>query len=138
MIFMVLKSLHFLALVFGAAASLGNIYLALSAGPHDLAAPGFTNTLRKFYRLTALGAITVLWATGLLLMVWRYGLWVEGIAFNAKIMLAVVLTAIIFFLNLMAPGWARSGGPPSYVPVLHWVGSTCLIGIVVFAVVAFN
>ena len=138
MIFLVLKSLHFLALVFGAAASLGNIYLALSAGPHDLAAPGFTNTLRKFYRLTALGAITVLWATGLLLMVWRYGLWVEGIAFNAKIMLAVVLTAIIFFLNLMAPGWARSGGPPSYVPVLHWVGSTCLIGIVVFAVVAFN
>ena len=138
MIFMVLKSLHFLALVFGAAASLGNIYLALSAGPHDLAAPGFTNTLRKFYRLTALGAITVLWATGLLLMVWRYGLWVEGIAFNAKIMLAVVLTAIIFFLNLMAPGWARSGGPPSYVPVLHWVGSFCLIGIVVFAVAAFN
>ena len=136
--FMLLKIVHFLALIFGAAASFGNIYLALSAGPHDLAAPGFTNTLRKFYRLTALGAITVLWATGLLLMVWRYGLWVEGIAFNAKIMLAVVLTAIIFFLNLMAPGWARSGGPPSYVPVLHWVGSTCLIGIVVFAVVAFN
>lgn len=138
MIVMVLKSLHFLALVFGAAASLGNIYLALSAGPHDLAAPAFTNTLRKFYRLTALGAITVLWATGLLMMVWRYGLWVEGVAFNIKIMLAVVLTAIIFFLNLMAPAWARSGGPPSYVPALHWVGSACLLLIVIFAVIAFN
>ncbi|MCB1417042.1 MAG: hypothetical protein M9908_07460 [Phyllobacteriaceae bacterium] len=138
MIVIVLKSLHFLALLFGAAASLGNIYLALSAGPHDLAAPGFTNMLRKLYRLTALGAITVLWITGLLLMVWRYGIWVEGFAFSAKIMLAVALTAIIFFLNVMAPGWARNGGPPSYVPALHWVGSACLIGIVVFAVIAFN
>ncbi|WP_075995743.1 hypothetical protein [Salaquimonas pukyongi] len=138
MIFIILKMLHLLALLFGAAASLGNIYLALSAGPHDLAAPGYTNMLRKLFRLTALGAITVLWITGLLLMVWRYGIWVEGFAFNAKIVLAVVLTAIIFFLNVMAPGWARSGGPPSYVPMLHWIGSFCLIGIVMLAVAAFN
>ena len=138
MIFILLKSLHILALVFGSAASLGNIYLALSAGPHDLAAPGFTNTLRKFYRLTALGAIAVLWVTGLLLMIWRYGIWVEGFAFTAKIALAVVLTAIVFFLNLMAPGWARRGGPPAYLPALHWIGSFCLLGIVVFAVAAFG
>ena len=138
MIFIILKSLHFLALVFGAAASLGNIYLALSTGPHDLAAPGFTNMLRKLYRLTALGAIVTLWVTGLILMAWRHGIWIDGFAFNAKIALAALLTAIILFLNAMAPRWARSGGPPSYVPVLHWLGAALLLSIVLLAAIAFG
>ncbi len=30
-----LKTLHFLARLFGSAASLGNIYLTLAKGPHD-------------------------------------------------------------------------------------------------------
>ncbi len=138
MIFAALKALHLLALVFGSASALGNIYLAITKGPHDLAAPGFTNMLRKAYRYTSLFAIIVLWATGLTLMFWRHGIWIEGFAFNAKIAFALVLTAIILFMNLMAPGWTRSGGPPSYVPALHWIGAISLILIVTLAAFAFG
>ena len=124
MILTFVKAIHLLALVFGSASALGNIYLAMAKGPHDLAAPGYTNTLRKAYRYTSLFAIIVLWATGLILLFGHHGVWVPGFAFNAKIAFALVLTAIIVFLNFMAPGWARSGGPPGYVPVLHWIGAT--------------
>ncbi len=138
MLFAAIKAFHLLALVFGSAAALGNIYLGLAKGPHDLAAPGYTNTLRKAWRYTSLFAIIVLWATGLVLMFARYGIWIPGFAFNAKIAFALVLTAIILFMNLMAPGWARRGGPPSYVPVLSWISAVSLLLIVTLAAFAFG
>lgn len=136
--FALLKILHVLALVFGSVASLGQIYLLLSAGPHDLAAPGFTTTLRKFYKFTGVSAVTVLWVTGLLLLFGRYGLWIDGFAFNAKIALVVLLSLSILFINVMTPGWVRKGGPPSYLKTLHWFNAVLLLAIVVFAVVAFG
>lgn len=138
MIFTVLKIAHLLALVFGSAASLGNIYLALSQGPHELAAPAYTNMLRKLYRLTALGAIAVFWATGILMVFIRYGVWIDGYAFNVKIALVALLSAIIIYLNVMAPIWARRGGPPRYVPALHYSGTFLLLLSVIFAGFAFN
>lgn len=132
------KILHLVALMFGSLAALGNIYLALSKGPQDQAALAFTNTLRKFYRVTGLTAIIILWASGLLLLTTKYGAWVPGPAFSAKIAFVLLLTAINLFVNFMAPKWARSGGPPSYVPILHRTGAVSLILIVVLAVVAFG
>jgi uncharacterized membrane protein len=137
MIFTLLKILHLLALLFGAAASLGNIYILLAKGPHDLPAPGFMNALRKWYRLTALVAIVTLWITGLLLTVMRYG-WVGGFAFNAKLAFATLLLAIIVYLNVMAASWARRGGPPTHVQNLHIIGAGSLVMAVIFAVAAFG
>ena len=137
MTFAILKAIHLLALAFGAAASLGNIYLLLARGPHDLPAPALANALRKWYRLTALGAIVALWITGVPLTVMRYG-WGSGFAFEAKLAMATLLLALIGFLNWMSPGWARRGGPPSYVPALHRVGAAALLLAIVFAVFAFN
>lgn len=136
MIFSTLKAIHLLALMLGAGASLGNIFLMLAKGPHDLPAPGFTASLRKWYRLSALVAIVTLWITGLLMAASGDG-WVEGSAFSIKLMFAAALLAIVGFLNLMAAGWARSGGPPAYVPALHVAGALCLAASVVFAAYAF-
>lgn len=134
----ILKTIHLLALVFGAAASLGNIYLMFAIEKHDLGAPGFTNRLRKMYRLTALGAIILLWVTGLALVFSRHGLWIPGYAFNMKVTLAAFLTLIIVYLNLMAPGWARRGGPPAHVAALHYAGAFLLLLTVIFAGAAFG
>ena len=136
MIFAALKIVHLLALAFGAVASLGNLYILLAKGPHDLPAPGFLAALRNWYRLTALGAIAILWITGILLTVLRYG-WVTGFAFNAKLFFAAALLALIGFLNFMASGWARRGGPPSYVTWLHIAGAFSFLASIVFAVAAF-
>ncbi|MCB1427867.1 MAG: hypothetical protein KDJ66_01920 [Nitratireductor sp.] len=137
MIFTTLKMLHLLALAFGSVSSLGNVYLMLSKGPHDLDAPGFTNMLRKLYRLTALGAIVTLWVTGLLMKFMRYG-WVPGLAFHAKIALALLLLAIIVFVNLMAPGWARRGGPPAWVANVHVIAAASFLATVILAVLVFK
>ena len=136
MIFATLKIIHLLALVLGAGASLGNVYLLLAKGPADLPAPGLVAALRQWYRLSAFAAIVTLWVTGLLLAVMRYG-WVSGFAFNAKLAFATLLLLLIVWLNFMAPGWARRGGPPGYVPALHVAGAALLVSAVVFAVIAF-
>lgn len=132
-----IKAIHLLALVFGSVAALGNIYLGMAQGPHDLAAPGYTNTLRKAYRYTSLFAIIILWASGIMLLL-AYGGWVPGFAFTAKLVLVAVMTCIIFFMNIMSPSWARSGGPPSYVPVLGWINAISLLCIVILAAFAFG
>jgi len=134
----VLKALHFLALAFGAAASLGNIYLMLARGPHELPDPGRHNELRKLYRLTAMAAIALLWITGLLLLVFGHGGWVTGIAFAGKIILVLLLTAIVALLNVMAPYWAQRGGPPGWVPAVHVTGAVSLLTIVALAAFAFG
>ncbi len=136
MIFSTLKAVHLLALVLGSGASLGNIYLMLARGPHDLPAPDLVNSLRKWYRLSALLAILTLWVTGLLMSVSGDG-WIDSSAFTLKLIFAAVLLAIIGFLNLMAAGWSRSGGPPAWVPSLHVTAALCLIASVVAAAYAF-
>lgn len=138
MMLITLKALHLLALMFGSASALGNLYLGFASGPHDLAAPAYTNTLRKIFRSTGLIAIILLWISGLVLFVAQYGGRVDGIAFHLKIAFVLLLSAYIFFINIMAPKWAKRGGPPSYIPALSWISAIALIVIVVLAVVTFS
>ncbi len=133
----ILKFIHLLGLMLGATASLGNLYIMLSKGPHDLPTPGQFNQMRKLFRLTALGAIGLLWASGLLMLI-NHGLWPDGFAFTVKIALVVLLTLIILLFNFLAPGWARSGGPPSWAGPMQISAAAILIGIVAFAAGAFN
>ena len=137
MMFSTLKAIHLLALVLGAGASMGNIFLLLARGPHDLPAPELTNALRKWYRLSALVAIVTLWVTGLLLALSGDG-YVSGYTFMVKLVFATVLLAIVVYVNAMAGSWARRGGPPAYVPALHLAGTACLAGAVIFAAYAFS
>lgn len=137
MMFSTIKAIHLLALVLGSGASLGNIFLLLARGPHDLPAPELTNALRKWYRLSALVAILTLWVSGLLLALSGDG-YVSGYTFAVKMVFATVLLGIVVFVNAKAAGWSRRGGPPAYVPTLHLAGTACLAGAVIFAVYAFS
>jgi cytochrome bd-type quinol oxidase subunit 2 len=136
MIFATIKAIHLLALMLGAGASLGNIFLLLARGPHDLPAPELTKALRKWYRLSALVAIITLWLTGVLMSLSGDG-WIDGQAFTSKLIFAAALLGIIGYVNFMAAGWARRGGPPAYVSALHVTGALLLAGTVVAAAYAF-
>lgn len=134
-----IKIVHLLALMFGAAASFGGLYILMAKGPHDLPAPGFTNQLRFLFRITGLVAIVTIWASGLLLLFVKYGLWVHTFAFDAKIVFATIVLLIVLFLNLLASRAPKGpGGPPGYVPILHMIGALSLILAMVFAVAAFG
>jgi|GEM_PF-2589417 len=134
-----IKIIHLLALMFGAAASFGNLYIMMAKGPHDLPAPEFANQLRTLFRFTALGAILVIWISGILLMLISYGWWVQSFAFDVKITFATIVLLIIIFLNLLAMRASKSaGGPPSYIPALHTIGAASLVLAVIFAVISFG
>ncbi len=134
-----IKIIHLLALMFGAAASFGNLYMMMAKGPHDLPEPEFANQLRALFRFTALGAIIVIWISGILLMLINYGWWVQSLAFDVKITFATIVLLIIIVLNLMAMWSSKSsGGPPSYIPVLHTIGAASLVLAVIFAVISFG
>lgn len=138
MMFITLKALHLLALMFGSVGALGNLYLGIAKGQHDPAAPKYTKTLQIFFRRTSLFAVIVLWVTGMILLVSKYAGKVEPAAFHAKIAFVILLTVIVFFTNIMAPKWAKRGGPPSYITALSWVAAITLMLIAVLAVVTFS
>ncbi len=134
-----LKLLHMFALMLGGAASFGNLYIMMAKGPHDLPAPGFVNQLRLLFRVSALAAILLIWASGILLMFIKYGWWVGSFVFDVKIVFAIIVLLIVLFLNLLALRTPKGpGGPPSYVPILHIIGAISLVLAMVFAVFAFS
>ncbi|MCF6320531.1 MAG: hypothetical protein L3J32_02035 [Rhizobiaceae bacterium] len=134
----ILKIIHLLALMFGAAASFGNLYMLMAKGPADLPSPGFTGQLRFMFRLSALVAILTIWASGVLLLFIKYGWWINSFSFDAKIVFATIVLLIVLFLNLLAMRTPKGpGAPPSYVPVLHIIGAGSLVLAMAFAVVAF-
>lgn len=133
------KIIHLAALMFGASASFGNLYVLWAKGPHDLPAPGFVNRLRLLFRVTALIAIVTLFASGTILLLIKYGVWVEGVAFSAKMVFATLILLIVLFLNLVFPRIAQSGmPPPSYVTVLHFTNAISLLAAMGFAVASFQ
>ena len=137
--FILLKIIHIGALTFGSVASLGNLYMMFAKDPHDPPSPAFANKLRYLFRITGLIAILALWITGPMLMVMKYGPWVDGSAFSAKIGFATLLLLIISFLNLMA--WfskTAHKGPPSYAPTLLIIAAAALFSSMVSAVIAFG
>lgn len=138
MVFIFLKAIHLLALLFGSAASLGNLYILMAKGPHDLPAPGFIKQLRFFFRITAMAAISLLWVSGVMLMLVRYGWWIDGFAFDVKIAFATLLLVLITFINLWSWRATPTNAPPSWMPVLHFIGVVSLILTTLFAVVSFN
>lgn len=52
-----LKILHFMALMFGAAASFGNFYIMKASGRDDMPPSALTLRLRNIFRFTGLAAI---------------------------------------------------------------------------------
>jgi len=137
--FILLKIIHIGALMFGSVASLGNLYMMFAKGSPDLPPPPLANKLRNLFRVTGLIAILALWVTGPMLMVIKYGPWVDGSAFSAKIGFATLLLIIISYLNLLA--WrskAPDQGPPSYVPKLHVIAVIALFSAMVSATIAFG
>lgn len=137
--FILLKIIHIGALMFGSVASLGNLYMMFAKGPHDLPSPAFANKLRYLFRITGLIAILALWITGPILMFIKYGPWVDGSAFLAKIGFATLLLLIISFLNLMA--WfskTAHKGPPFYAPTLLVIAAMALFSAMVSATIAFG
>ena len=134
-----LKSLHFLSILFAGGVAIGSVVVQrayVSAGemppPH----------IQKAFALLAymgLGAIITLWVTGIGLAHLIYGgLAING-AFHAKLLGAAIVLGISLWGNLHAHGAAKAGRPPNATLMKRLVsaGRVGLLLAIVGAAVAF-
>ena len=136
-----LKIIHVLCLMGGGAASIGNGLLMrrllAEGGPPPAMVAATMRTLGKI----GLGAIVVLWMTGVAMMTLRYGGGAElGWAFYVKMAAATVVLGAIGVISVLATRAERTGGMPDPARIkplalAAFVGS---IVAVILAVIAFS
>lgn len=105
------KFLHFVGLMAGAAAGIANMMIAVQAmrskgDKSDLFA------LRRRLSNMGLGAILLLWITGVWLYASKWQFAALGPAFIIKIIAATLLLAAVFTLNIAGTISMRTGNPP--------------------------
>ena len=136
--FELMKLLHFLALVLGAGAGIGNLYLGLAQKRSGETPPIWIGSLRLAFARTGLLGITLIWLTGLYLMFNHYGGWIPGASFLLKILAAGFLLVGVVAINLLLNQAAKTGTPSSLVPKLGMATTALTVLAVIFAVYAFN
>ena len=136
--FELIKLLHFLALVLGAGAGIGNLYLGLAQKRSGEVPPKWIGGLRIAFARTGLLGVSLIWLTGIYLLFNQYGGWIPGASFLLKMAAAVLLLVGVIAINLLLNRAAKTGTPSALVPKLGMATTALTVFAVIFAVYAFN
>ncbi|MGC1487685.1 MAG: hypothetical protein WA784_07840 [Albidovulum sp.] len=138
--FEVLKSVHLISLLLGGAASIGNAVLlkrVLAAGAQT--PPMVVDAMGALAKM-GLGAIVLLWLTGLPLAVMTEAFAAGGMLFGVKLLVATVALALILGIT-----WLRAQVAAGHRPANPALIKRLLAGVlwmvilaIVLAVVVFN
>jgi len=140
--FVTLKILHLLALIVGGTASIVTLGIQRFLAKSGLKGPPpkpIANIMRLL-GLSGLGAIAVLWLTGLVMLVQNYSGADLGIWFSIKLIAATLIFGISAFMNF-ATARARKGGPPANLPLMKALGNAIrilLLLAIITAVITFT
>lgn len=114
----VLKFLHLLGLMLGAAAGFGAMAVARQARRGGTPSPDLLALRPRFAKL-ALAGILLIWASGLGLWLFRYDLADLGPVYSLKMVVALVLLGVVLAINHLNGRAARNGAPPpAWLPKL--------------------
>ena len=114
----VLKFLHILGLMLGAAAGFGSMVVARKIRRAGKPAPELAALRPVFGRLGMTG-IVLLWLSGLLLWMFRYDFADLGPAFSIKMVVSLILLGVILALNMMFRRAQTAGvAPAAWLPKL--------------------
>jgi hypothetical protein len=136
----VIKIIHLLCLFGGGASSIGNGLLLrevmAGSGPPP---PAVARTM-KTLAFIGLGAIVLLWVTGLMLVVLGPGFGAFGWAFWVKLLAATLVLFSVSMINYLGAKARKAGrGPdPARIKPLSIAASVGAAAAVVFAVIAFR
>ena len=133
------KFLHLFALMLGAAASFGGLIVALHAKRAGTPPPPALLAMRPFMAKLALGAIVLIWLTGL----WLFFGWNPGAAlsviFHLKLLAAAALFLGIVVVNRqLAKAETSSTPPPAWLQTVARSNAALLVLAVALAVWVFN
>ncbi len=110
--FATIKFLHFFSLMLGATAGFGNMAVALHVKRAGIPAPASLTAMRPFFSKLGLGAVGLIWLTGIALYLMHYTSVDLGIAFHLKLLVAALLFAGVVVINRMGAKAAAAGMPP--------------------------
>ena len=136
--FELMKIVHFLALMGGGAAMIGNGLLMKkvmqAAGPP----PDMVSATMKVIGMIGLVSILLLWITGVV-MTAQLGVGLDW-EFAAKLIGATLVLGSVSAMSILSARAAKAGGPPDFAK-MKMLASVARIGVliaIIFAVTLFN
>lgn len=115
----VLKFLHFIGLMMGAGAGIGQMVVAARIRRDAEGATAPLQAIRPIFGKVGLYGIVLLWVTGLALWFIRYGFVNLGVAYALKLVVATVLLGMILGMSqAMAKAIEAGRPPPAWLPKL--------------------
>jgi hypothetical protein len=137
-IIVILKFLHFLGLMLGAAAGFGSMAVMMQARRGDGAPAPALMALRPVFGRLGLAGISLLWLSGLGLWSMRYGFANLGVAYALKLVTAAILFGMILAMSQATAQMRREGTPPpAWLPRLGMATSPLTFLAVLLAVWVF-
>lgn len=123
----VLKFIHILGLMMGAAAGFGAMAVARQARRGGQPSADLLSLRPHFARLS-LAAIVLIWLSGLGLWLFRYDLSDLGPAYSLKLFAALILLGVIVAIARINSRAAKAGTPPpAWLPRLGMVTSALML-----------
>jgi uncharacterized membrane protein len=134
-----LKIIHFLALAAGVGIGVANMVLGIRASKSEGPETGILRQAQGALGRVALGAIVVLWASGIWLWVGFNSTTTDPL-FLAKIGFVVILTGLSIDMNLRATRAAKGGTPvdPAYAKRAGMLMGLMSLSIISVAVLFFT
>ena len=140
MIIIIIKFIHYLAIVFSGGVLVGS-GLIQSVYNKENKVPDITiSKILKILGFIGLVSLIVLWISGIILSNLIYGGFVINSAFNLKLVAAAFLLILSFFLNLHVYKSSKKNLPPNkkIVKISTMSARTLIIVVLISAAVAFN
>ena len=136
----VLKTLHYLAILFAGGVLVGGgLIQAVFTRANQVPDINVSKVL-KILGYLGLGALIILWITGILLSNIIYGGFSINTSFTIKIVAAAILLIISFVVNIHVYNASKKNQPPSksIMKIATMLGRGLIIIVLIGAAVAFN
>ena len=135
-----LKTFHYIAILFAGGVLVGGGLIQAVFTRANLVPDINVSKVLKILGYLGLGALIILWITGILLSNIIYGGFVINTAFTIKIIAAAFLLIISFIVNIHVYNSSKNNQPPSksIMKIATMLGRGLIIVVLVGAAIAFN
>ena len=138
--FLLLKMIHFFCLLAGGAASIGNMVLLLQIERNPGPPPPMVPKAMGIIANMGLGALVLLWLTGILMVLLGPGAAGLGWAFHMKRLGAAAAMGLVLYMTMLRRRADASGKPPNLAR-MKALGRATFAAVsvaIIFAVLSFN
>ena len=136
----ILKTLHYLAILFAGGVLVGGGLIQAVFTRANQVPDIYVSKVLKILGYLGLGALIILWITGILLSNIIYGGFAINTAFTIKIVAAAILLIISFVVNIHVYNASKKNQPPnkSIMKIATMSGRGLIVIVLIGAAIAFS